>query len=53
METLSELLAIREGIYRLPLDHYNDLIMTTIASQITSLTVVYSTVYSDAYQRNI
>ena len=25
--------------------------MTTIASQITSLTVVYSTVYSDAYQR--
>ena len=29
------------------------LIMTTIASQITSLTVVYSTVYSDADQRNI
>ena len=31
--------------------HYNDVIMTTIASQITSLTVVYSTVYSDADQR--
>ena len=31
--------------------HYNDAIMTTIASQITSLTVVYSTVYSDADQR--
>ena len=31
--------------------HYNDVIMTTIASQITSLTVVYSTVYSDAAQR--
>ena len=30
---------------------YNDVIMTTIASQITSLTVVYSTVYSDADQR--
>ena len=28
--------------------HYNDVIMTTIASQITSLAVVYSTVYSDA-----
>ena len=31
--------------------HYNDVIMTTIASQITSLAVVYSTVYSDAHQR--
>ena len=32
-------------------DHYIDVIMTTMASQITSLTVVYSTVYSDADQR--
>ena len=31
--------------------HYNDVIMDTIASQITSLTIVYSTVYSDADQR--
>ena len=31
--------------------HYVDVIMTTIASQITSLTVVYSTVYRDADQR--
>ena len=31
--------------------HYIDVIMTTMASQITSLTVVYSTVYSDAHQR--
>ena len=31
--------------------HYNDVIMTTMASQITSLTVVYSNVYSDADQR--
>ena len=31
--------------------HYTDVIMTTMASQITSLTVVYSTVYSDADQR--
>ena len=31
--------------------HYDDVIMTTIASQITSLMSVYSTVYSDADQR--
>ena len=31
--------------------HYIDVIMTTMASQIASLTVVYSTVYSDADQR--
>ena len=31
--------------------HYNDVIMITIASQITRLTSVYSTVYSDADQR--
>ena len=31
--------------------HYDDVIMSTIASQITSLTSVYSTDYSDADQR--
>ena len=31
--------------------HYNDGIMGAIASQITSLTIVYSIVYSDADQR--
>ena len=31
--------------------HYDDVIMGTIASQITSLTIVYSTVYSDTDQR--
>ena len=31
--------------------HYTDVIMTAVASQVTSLTVVYSTVYSDADQR--
>ena len=31
--------------------HYIDVIMTTMASQVTSLTVVYSTVYPDADQR--
>ena len=31
--------------------HYNDIMMTTMAPEITSLTVVYSIVYSDADQR--
>ena len=31
--------------------HYNDVILGAIASQVTSLTIVYSTVYSDADQR--
>ena len=31
--------------------HYGDVIIGTIASQITSLTIVYSTIYSDADQR--
>ena len=31
--------------------HYDDVIMTTMASQITSLTIVYSTVYSGTDQR--
>ena len=35
----------------IPMCHYGDVIMTTIASQITSLTVVYSIVYSGANQR--
>ena len=31
--------------------HYDDVIVTTMASQITSLTIVYSIVHSDADQR--
>ena len=33
-----------------PSQHYCDAIMGTVASQITSLTIVYTTVYSDADQ---
>ena len=33
------------------LRHYSDVIMGAIASEITSLTIVHSTVYSDADQR--
>ena len=36
---------------RFEIIHYGDVIMGAIASQITSLTIVYSTVYSDADQR--
>ena len=32
-------------------NHYDDVIMMAIASQITSLTIVYSAVYSGAHQR--
>ena len=31
--------------------HYNDVIMSVMASQITSLMIVYSTIYSGTYQR--
>ena len=31
--------------------HYSDVIMGTMASQITNLTIVYSTIYSDTAQR--
>ena len=34
-----------------PQMHYNDVIMGPMASQITSLTIVYSTVYSGADER--
>ena len=33
------------------IQHYNDVIMSPMASQFTSLTIVYSTVYSGADQR--
>ena len=32
-------------------EHYSDVIMGTMVSQITSLTIVYSTIYSDSDQR--
>ena len=42
----------RFNVFALGVDiHYNDVIMGSMASQITSLTIVYSTVYSDADQR--
>ena len=39
------------GVLQINGVHYNDVIMGAIASQITSLTIIYSIVYSDANQR--
>ena len=36
-----------------PLSHYSDVIMSPMASQIASLTIVYSTVFSGAIKENI
>ena len=41
----------RSNIRSLSLSHYSDVIMDTMASQITSLTIVYSAFYSGAYLR--
>ena len=41
----------QRNIFQNMLNHYNDVIMSTMASQITSLTIVYSCVYSGADQR--
>ena len=46
-----QLVATRWKPAAIHVSHYDDVIMTTLASQITSLMVVYSTIYSDADQR--
>ena len=48
--TLSLCNSLETSPIRFHIHHYGDVIMGAIASQITSLTVVYSTVYSDADQ---
>ena len=40
------------ALWNIALAHYNDVTMSVIASQITSLTIVYSTVYSGADKKN-
>ena len=40
-----------KGPLVMPSQHYNDVIMSTMSSQITSLAIFYSTVYSGADQR--
>ena len=46
------LVVVRQNaITRNVVDYYNDIIMGAIASQITSLAIVYSTVYSGWDQR--
>ena len=46
-----QIIVVREVPNMNILTHYSDVIMGTMASQITSLTIVYSTDYSDADQR--
>ena len=41
------------NIHGLALVHYGDVIMGMMASQITSLAIVYSIIYSGADQKNI
>ena len=43
--------AVKGPILTDDINHYDDVIMTTLASQITSLTVFYSIVYSDVDER--
>ena len=55
MGCFTDTVLVDRMIVRAPVEesarHHDDVIMTTLASQITSLTVVYWTVYSDADQR--
>ena len=48
---IGKILFSKGSLFVISLSHYIDVIMTTIASQITSLAIVYSTVDSDADQR--
>ena len=48
---LSVVMVIPSGLRKSVWTHYDDVIMTMLASQITSLTVVYSIVYSGVNQR--
>ena len=55
---LTPLSSITKGIesyHQLPrnTNHYNDVIMDAMASQVTSLMIVYSTHYSGADQRKL
>ena len=47
----NELMYKIKHLLKFEIEHYNDVIMGPMASQIPSLTIVYSTGYSDANQR--
>ena len=51
LSNLKSLMRIHSSLTRLLLKHYNAVIMGTTGSQITNLTIVYSTVYSGSNQR--
>ena len=51
---ISKRLYKQKPIFRdIEFSHYNDVIMGAMASQITSLTIVYSSIYSGADQRKL
>ena len=51
---IPDLLAIQYSVILFGrVSHYSDVIMSTMASQITSLTIIYSTFYSGADQRKL
>ena len=51
MSSSAMILTLSEKCYLRKFYHYNDVIMSAMASQIASLTIVYSSVYSGADQR--
>ena len=51
IHTSELIMMIRQSTADISIVHHIDVIMTTMASQITSLTVIYPNVYSDAHQR--
>ena len=52
-DSLLKFLSLRNVTSVMTTSHYDDVIMTMLASQITILTVVYSIVYSGVNQKNI
>ena len=52
LNLMTHFLSITDPVWsKVPLLHNNDVIMSVMASQITSLAIVYSTIYSGADQR--
>ena len=50
---LCSIVVISGVLNAIHLPHYNDVMMSAIASQMNSHTIVYSTVYSGADKKNI
>ena len=53
LEVIGTVTLVHAGLMGIAGTHYTDVILGAMASQITSFTIVYSTVYSGADERNI